>query len=202
MIRKLQEKYRVEFVLGNREIDMIERKKGNRDFWKEELHNGNLYFAYQDLTEEDLQWLEKMPENIVVEFPNHKKGVISHISNTEEVKKLATENKVSIVISGHSHFVANEDHRKDGGIWYINPGSVGLTEDGISYGGTYGILNVTNEKVEYEQCKFKADEKTIEEIYAKIYGDEQLKKSYWPSILDLSMRTGRNMASIFFGEKI
>lgn len=200
LVRKLEKLYKVDFVLGNRDKDMIERQQGKRDFWNEEYQNGNLLLAYEDLSLDDLEWLKQIPEYKVIEFPNKEKALVSHISNKEEVKEIINSSNIDILIFGDSHRMCNEDNRKNNGIWYINPGSVGLSEDGIPYGGTYGVLNVSKDKIEYEQRKFVADQKTIDRIYEEINSNKRLKKSHWDLILDLSMQTGRNLAATYFGE--
>ena len=140
-----------------------------------------------------------MPEYKVIEFPNKEKALISHFSYTDEVKKIIKNENIDILIFGHSHRMIDEDNRKNNGIWYINPGSVGLTEDGIPYGGTYGVLNVSADKIEYEQRKFIADKQTIDKIYSEL-NNKRLQKSYWDLLLDLSMQTGRNINATYFGE--
>lgn len=201
LIKAIQYKYPTNIILGNREVDMIEREKGNRDFWKKELHNGNLLLTYNDLTKEDLQFLNTLPENLVLEFPNGDKALVVHSSElSEEQRKFLADNNIKIIICGHMHRAINADMRQENDLWYINPGSVGLTEDAVSFGGTYGILNATEKNIKYEQMQFKADKETILKLYKDIFTNKDLCASYWPLILDLSIKTGRNMASVFFVE--
>lgn len=201
IIKNIQAKYPTNIILGNRDIDMLEREKGNRDFWKTELQNGNLLLSYNDLTPDDLQWLKTIPESLILQFPNGEKAFLIHSAKlTEDQKRIVMDNDIKIIIAAHDHRAINKDDRQNNGFWYLNPGSVGLTEDGISFGGTYGILTCNSKDIDYQQLKFKADKRTILDLYENIYSNDELKKSYWPMILDLSIKTGRNMATIFFAE--
>ncbi len=197
LIRNLEKLYKVDIILGNREKDMIRKDKPN---WDETYHNGNLLLAYNDLSDDDIKWLEQFSEYKIIEFPNKKKALISHYSNTNEVKNIITNNNIDTLIFGHSHREVNFDNRKNNDLWYINPGSIGLSEDGICYGGTYGILYVLENDFDYEQRKFIVDRKTIDKICQTLNNDEKLKKSHWNLLLYLSMQTGRNMCATYFGE--
>lgn len=200
-IKNLKEHYNVLSILGNREVDMLERKKGNCNDWDEKLHNGILLVAYNDLTADDLKMIESWPENYVITFPNGEKALVTHRSLlNDEQKKLIKDNNIDILLFGDSHRICDEDRRTEGDLWYVNPGSVGLNEDSVSWGGTYGILNIDKDKIEYEQHIFQVDPKTIEKIYKSMDKNDGLRKSYRQQVLDLSMKTGRNIATIYFAE--
>ena len=97
----------------------------------------------------------------------------------EECKEYFKEYASDICLFGHTHipFVSRPD-----GNWVINPGSLGLP--GYRNYGTYGILNVSDEKVEYTLHDFKYD-------YLSVI----------KSMRDINYPDVENMIRIFFGNR-
>ena len=201
LFKKLEEQYPVDYCYGNRDIDFIEREKGNRDFWNINSTSGNMLLAYEELGKTGLEWLKKFPKSCLLRFPNGEKALAVHnIVLDEKQKKILNEQKVNIVFFGHSHRVYNNDNRENDGLWYINPGSIGLTEDGLSYGGTYGIMDVTEKDIQYQTHIYYASEEVKKAALESIDKKRDLLKSYWHLLLKLSLQTGRNMTTVYFKE--
>ncbi len=196
-LKLLEEKYEVTYIKGNREIDLIEKRKGNRDHFSHQNTGLPILYSYNHLTEENLNWIESFEDEFIVEFPNGKKALVVHFSKlNDKQKEIVAKENISIIISGHTHRVYNQEVN---GIWYINPGAVGLNEDSVSYGGTYGTLDATKDEIKFTPQAYYANEKEINEVY-KSLSNEKLDSTFLGMTLDLSMKTGRNMTAVFFKE--
>jgi putative phosphoesterase len=93
----------------------------------------------------------RLPEKEIIEIANYRIGVMHGYgapANLIELLELAFKNdKVDVVIFGHSHTALNE---KKGNILYFNPGSP--TDKIFSPYNSYGIIEINN-KIEAKIIK-------------------------------------------------
>lgn len=196
-LKMLEQRYDVTYIKGNREVDFVEKRKGNREQLSYENTGLSIIYSYDQLSDADLDWIEGFHDDCIVEFPNGQKALATHFAKlNDNQKEIVAQENISMIISGHTHRVYNQEVD---GMWYINPGAVGLNEDSISYGGTYGILDVTKDRVEFTAHVYHANQKEINDVYESLK-TEGLAESFLGMALDLSMKTGRNMNTVFFKE--
>jgi len=118
----------------------------------------------------------------IMHFPIKEDGNLKEFKfcfEKDELLDYFGEYNSDIFLFGHTHIslVSRENNK-----WYINPGSLGLT--GFRNYGTYGILNITNDKIYYLEHYFDYDYKEV---------INQMKSINYPDV--------DNMISIFFGNK-
>ncbi|MEM7304443.1 MAG: metallophosphoesterase family protein [Pseudomonadota bacterium] len=102
--------------------------------------------------EEDLNELEKIPDNIELEFIDQKLAVThGHQFYKVEVRHDKLRNQfpdADIIIYGHSHIIACDQEQKP---WVINPGAGGKTR--TKGGASCMILNYKNNAWKIEQYR-------------------------------------------------
>lgn len=177
MIQLFVNKYKCYVIKGNRDENMIDYVKGKQFDIRQRR---NLEYTYKSLTEEDVKWLESLPETIEIELDNNKKIYVSHKCTYENIDACMYK------IFGHSHKQCNfiRDNVK-----YINPGSVGIPTDG-SIGAQFVILEITDNYEKIEQYVIEYDiGGLIQELKStSIYNDE-IK---WGRLLEEELKTGED----------
>jgi putative phosphoesterase len=92
-----------------------------------------------------------LPEKEIIEAGNYRIGVMHGYGNpsklTELLKEKFKNDKVDVIIFGHSHSALNE---KIGGILFFNPGSA--TDRIFALYNSYGIIEI-NDKIEAKIIK-------------------------------------------------
>lgn len=154
--------------------------------------------AYNSLNEEQIELFKSFKDFLILEYPDGTKGFVTHkTSPNSAYQKIIEENGIRDVIFGDTH--RTYDKVVDG-IHYFNPGGIGLTEDSIYYGGTYGVIEATDTTKKYGTYEFQANAEKRKEIDQSVINSKELSECGWNKILLLSLDTGRNMACVFFRE--
>ena len=157
-----------------------------------EKERAHAKWVYSMLSEESREFINNLPEEIIIEDGNRKIAIMHYPSNEnkeyynfifyptkDEANYLFKKYDADIFLFGHTH-VAFAKHYEDK--WLFNPGSLGLP-DYRTY-GTYGILEVSDDNTNYNEYDFKFD-------YDKVL--EQMNELDYPQ-LDVMKR-------LFFGTK-
>lgn len=151
-IKNIMKKYTTYIIKGNREEKVISYENQNK---KITINNENVYFTYESLTKENLEFLKSLPETCIINIENTPKIFVSH------ARDYNNENDCQYKIFGHSHkqYIFSRD-----GIKYINPGAIGLATDGNNR-LKYCILTVEEnlEKIELISLEYNYN-KAIEDI--------------------------------------
>ena len=168
-------KYKSYIIKGNRDRNLVDFANGKKFEIKQKR---NLEYTYNLLTKEDINWLEKLPDNIEIELGNNKKIYVSHECTYEKILNCKYK------IYGHSHKQC--DYNRDG-IKYINPGSVGITTD-ENIGAEFVILEITNDYEKIEQYIVKYDiAEVINELKTQPIYNDDIK---WGKLLEKELETG------------
>lgn len=178
IIQLYAQKYKCYIIKGNRDQNIIDYAYGKKFNLKQIK---NLDYTYKSLTDEDIKWLETLPETIEIELANNKRIYVSHKCTYEK------NNNYDYKIFGHSHkqceFVRDS-------VKYINPGSVGIPTDG-NIGAQFVVLEITNnyEKIEQYLVNYDITELIQELKSTSIYNDE-IK---WGKLLEKELKTGEDI---------
>ena len=135
-IYAMREKYNCKFVRGNKEDYWADyrRMEAGKRFWKDnDSTTGMLLYAYNNLTDRDLDYFETMPIVKKVEYDGCKPFTICHGSpyNTREkmiigsdrTREILETSDTDLIICGHTHRQGKTEHN---GRVALNPGSLGV----------------------------------------------------------------------------
>ena len=124
---------------GNREDYLLEHHDNPDDGWRMSSSTGSLLYTYQNLTEDDFDFLRAMPITDVIELADCPALRIAHATptnnnvliypGTEALESVLRECHQQTILSGHSHF---QFRYESGGKQLVNPGSVGMPTHGQS----------------------------------------------------------------------
>ncbi len=114
LIRGVMTEYPVWLVRGNREDYLIaHRKYGRPDDWRKGGGSGSLLYTYESLTEEDLDFLEKLPATTEVRLPDAPPIFCCHASPSATKEWLADKPEKmraalesipgNLILCGHTH---------------------------------------------------------------------------------------------------
>lgn len=163
-------------VMGNREKYIIEGMPDvvhDEKMKVSEEQKERNEWVKNSLSKESIEFINKMPKEVIynvgkkkiyiAHYPMDKQGKyrrhIKH-ANAEENEEMFSEIDADIYLYGHTH--SDVYNLKNGKI-YINPGTVGCPKN-TNY-AKYGILNIEEENVNYEQLYTEYDvKKVIREI--------------------------------------
>lgn len=140
-IQKTMQQYRSYIIRGNRENYILEYHHSKKKDWSLENRNGPLLCAYNELSKQDISFLESLPEKCIIPITSDKQVYVSH-----KIEKM-DERKYCYKIYGHSHkqYLFEQENNR-----YLNPGSVGLGINANGVGAEFAILQVEQklEKIE------------------------------------------------------
>ena len=136
MIYDIKEKYNCTFVRGNKEdywLDYRGTEESNR-FWKDnDSTTGMLLYAYNNLTEADINFFEKMSIASKLKFDGCMPFTICHgspyrtnekmIIGSDRTKEILENSDVELIIYGHTHRQGKTEHKSR---VVLNPGSLGV----------------------------------------------------------------------------
>lgn len=169
-IKALQEENNVYVVKGNREQYLIEYDEYKYKW--ENIQFKNTIFMRNELTDDNFEFVKKLPFMIKLEIENTSLKVFhgsiydvsEFIHNYDDVlmEKIAKESEEDILIFGHSH---QRIWRKDAfGKVFINAGCSGVSKVNPKH-AEYVILSIDNKNVEIEERNIEFDtDKLKEEI--------------------------------------
>lgn len=125
------------------------------------------------LTKTSINYIHELPKEVIYEidgkriylvhYPMKEDGSFRRhikIANIEDNEKMFSGIDADIYLYGHTH---KEIYNKNSNKIYINPGALGCP--GKTDNAPYGILEISNNKIEYKQLKAKYNvQKVIEDI--------------------------------------
>lgn len=133
IIYEMKEKYKCLFIRGNREDYMMKHRKNPQERWTYSSASGNLLYTYDNLSEKDFIFYEKLDIQGIYEKDGYPPFRYCHGSLTSSTELLLPDNKnmesimenldVDLLISGHTH---TQESRMYGNKKLIHPGSVGI----------------------------------------------------------------------------
>ncbi len=196
VIYEMREKYRCFFIRGNREDYMLNHRKNPENNWTYCSASGNLLYTYENLSEKDFDFYEKMDIHGIY----HKEGYPSfrycHGSLTSSTELLLPENEnlesfmknldVDLLISGHTHI---QESRMYGNKKLIHPGSAGVP---WHYGGKsqYMILHGTDNEWKEEFFQLEYDVDAVKKEFETSGLAE--KSFYWAKLVLHNLYTGKD----------
>lgn len=196
IIYEMQKRYKCCFIRGNREDYMLNHRKNPEERWTYSSASGNLLYTYENLTEKDLDFFEKLDIKGIYQKEGYPTFWYCHGSLTSSSELLLPDNEnmesimknmdVDLLVSGHTHIQENRDYGKKR---LIHPGSVGLP---WYYGGKtqYMILHGTDEGWEEEFFQLEYDVNTIKRDFDTSGLSE--KAPYWAKLNKYTLDTGED----------
>lgn len=171
VIYEMDRKYRCRFIRGNREDYMLNHRNHPEERWTYSSASGNLLYTYENLTDKDFDFYEKMDIQGIYEKEGYPVFRYCHGSLTRSNELLTSENEnlpkimadldVDLLISGHTH---TQEVIEVEGKKLIHPGSAGIPwyYDGKTQ---YMILHGTKQRWNEEFFQLDYDRKTVEEEF-------------------------------------
>ena len=136
MIYEIKEKYNCTFIKGNKEdywINYRNSKSENRVWVDNNSTTGMLLYAFNHLSNNDLNFFESLPFKRKIEITGHAPFTICHgspyiinedmIPNTDRIYEIMDMSDTNLIICGHTHR-QNKTTCKNKVV--LNPGSVGI----------------------------------------------------------------------------
>ena len=195
IIYSLKEKYNCFFVKGNKEDYWLDYQTNGEKGWNEcDSTTGSLFYTYNNLTPEDLEFFKSLTHTDELEFDRYPSITICHgspqkvnekmLPNNEKTLAIMEENTSSYILCGHSHVQGKIEHN---GKLVLNAGAVGVSLHGDGK-AQFMILEGSEQKWNYEFISLEYDvEKVIEDLY--ISGLMQ-KAPAWCKVSANLLRTG------------
>ena len=172
-IKKMIHKYPCHLVRGNRENYLLDNHKNDQG-WKPSSSSGCLNYTAKSLIEEDYLFYEDMPEEMKLSFSDAPDLYICHgipgrirgnVNLEPQVKEEALRSiEGSYLLGGHSH---RQDITKWNGKIYINPGALGLAEDGEGKHVHFAMLESKGGQWQAELLRIPYDADTYLNDFAK-----------------------------------
>ena len=114
LLREIMKDFECICMRGNKEDYWIERKKSGHSGWKEkDSTTGMLYYAYKNMTEEDLTFFESLPYMQKICFEDLPVIAAYHGSHNQQGEKLQLnidnsrqlfdDTDASVILCGHTH---------------------------------------------------------------------------------------------------
>ncbi len=133
VVYEMEEKYCCRFIRGNREDYMLNHRKHPEERWTYSSASGNLLYTYENLTERDLDFYERIDIQGIYEKEGYPSFRYCHgslmssnellLPENENLDKIMSDLDVNLLISGHTHI---QETVRFGNKRLIHPGSVGL----------------------------------------------------------------------------
>lgn len=199
VVYEMEEKYCCRFIRGNREDYMLNHRKHPEERWTYSSASGNLLYTYENLTERDLDFYERIDIQGIYEKEGYPSFRYCHGSLTSSNELLLPENEnldkimsdldVNLLISGHTHI---QETVRFGNKRLIHPGSVGLP---WYYEGKtqYMILHGTQKGWEEEFFQLTYDVDRVKKEF-ETSGIMQ-KAHYWARLALHTLYTGEDYSS-------
>lgn len=171
IIYDMKKKYKCSFIRGNREDYMLNHRKNPDERWTYSSASGNLLYTYENLTEKDFEFYEKLDIQGIYQKEGYPAFRYCHGSLTSSTELLLPENEnmesimenldVDLLVSGHTHVQTSNIY---GSKKLIHPGSVGIPwyHNGKSQ---YMILHGTERGWEEEFFQLEYDVNAVKEEF-------------------------------------
>lgn len=196
LMRELKNKYKCIFIRGNKEEYWINHRKNKDEIWESgKSGSGMLCYNYENLTEKDIDFFEKMPISQLTNTAGCPPFTVCHGSpfrvneslryDFDYIDELTKKLPTQLTVCGHSHIRA--DYTRNGKR-VINPGSVGVSLRTDGGKALFMILHGSEEGWSPEFLSLEYDvEKAIEDMdREKLY----LKAPCWYKITKHIIKEG------------
>lgn len=153
-------------IIGNydRKVLQVKEKKEEWQKTKHPLKYLAFKWSYDQLSKDSREYLRSLPEELKIEVEGRKvllmhgspESIKEHLtSDTPEkrLKELTGMTKADIIICGHSHRPFN---REVEGVMFINPGSVGRSDDGDPR-ACYAVAQIKNRFLQVSHFRIDYD---------------------------------------------
>lgn len=160
-------------IKGNREDYILDYHKGMYDEWSKYKQMASVVWTYNRLAEGNIEYINKLPEQLSISFPQMDNIRIVHGSPfnareellpdkyTERLEKALNYVNESVLICGHTHRQwSKELHNK----LIFNPGSVGVHFNKNKV-AEYSVLTWNGNKWEVSHRQVEYDLKELEEAF-------------------------------------
>lgn len=195
LVNEMARNYDCYFVRGNKEDYWIDHRKNGEQGWKDENSTtGSLFYTYQHLSKQDIDFFEGLPISQKISFENAPAIIVCHGSPYKVNEKLLADNArtfeimesmdTSLILCGHTHIQTKIE--KDGKC-VLNGGAVGvpLYSEGKAQ---FLILHEKNQQWEEEFVSLAYDvEKVIEELHT---AGLDRHAPYWCQVSENLLRKG------------
>lgn len=222
-IKKLNEKGKFYGILGNRETGMVipyynKKKEGKKIGWNVDSSMGAPLLSCERMSDETLNFISNLPETLLIKFTKDKKEnkndkntiyietdltplptplFLKHkMPLTDEEIKLLKKENCTTILTAHTHILNNNKYDNYD---IYNPGSIGLTGDGIP-GADYGELFFKNGKWNFISNHIDYN---YDEIKRKLFENPVLfeKCQNWGTALLTAVEEGINVPALYMFEK-
>ena len=178
LLRQMREQYSCYMIRGNRENYLLNNLRENQG-WKPSSQSGCFYYTSQHLSDVNMAFFESLPEEMTVQIEDCPELFICH-GTPGEVRgnvELNPELKVpalqkiegNYLLGGHSHM---QEIFRWNGKTYVNPGSLGLTLDGVGKNAQFVVLHGDKTGWTPELCSISYDADAFLEDFTKSGLDE------------------------------
>lgn len=188
-------------IKGNRELYIMDYHQGLNPAWDQHDQMATMVWTYQQLSNDELTFIEQLPLHTVLQLPNVDPIMIVHGSiqdvyehlypNHEATLRTFNEMTVSTLICGHTHqpWFQKKDEKL-----IINPGAVGVHFN-HRQASEYGLLTFTNNEwvVEHRQVNYDLNELQQQFITSGLMDASPI----WSKTILLSLQKGRNISIEF-----
>ncbi len=117
LLRAFDKRYHCIFLRGNREEYMLKQRLVQEPMWSPGSQSGSLWYSWENLTVEDLDWFDKMPISMVIQYGNAPSVGICHATPgsvggksychadvyREEGMAYMQATGLSLLLCGHAH---------------------------------------------------------------------------------------------------
>ncbi len=209
LLREYQKKYTCYFIRGNKENYWLDyRDRGETGWLEYNSTTGALWYAYQHLEKEDLDFFDSLPiaqDYTFLDLPtltachgsprNVREQLIRDETLTNEILKTA---QTDYILCGHTHiqgkfcqkiYALSSPESSSSTKTILNPGSVGLPLES-NYSSQFMILHGENNTWREEFINLNYD---VEEVIAQLTESGLYKRApYWCLITEHLLRTKGN----------
>ncbi len=196
LIYKLRASYECYFIRGNKEDYWLKYRRDGAHGWEEgSSTTGAMLYAYQNLTEKDLDFYEEMDISQTVCFDGLPPVTFCHGSprrvnekmlENENTRAVAAEQESDLILCGHTHVQKKIVFGKK---TVINGGSVGIPDDAAAAGkAQFVILHGESGEWREEFVTLGYDTKqVIRDLHeAGLF----VKAPYWTRVTEYILRKG------------
>jgi putative phosphoesterase len=183
-------------IVGNYDLKVLKFKK-KKAKWKQAkcpLKYQAFKWAYKTLTKENGNYLHSLPKErrfrindwrilLIHGSPAAINEALTPHTSDQRFRELARMSDSDVVICGHSH---RPFARQIGGVWFINPGSVGRPDDGNPR-ASYAIMQIEPGKLRIKHYRLGYD---IDRAVAAI------QQNNLPEVFARMLWQGRNLDEI------
>jgi putative phosphoesterase len=195
VVKRLRNDY-VLSIVGNYDRKVLKYKKKRKKWRKKKRLEKYLAFkwAYKNLSKKSRKYLRFLSREIRMQVkgwrvllthasPGSKDEYLDGDTSEKRLRQLAEQADADLIMCGHSHrpFVRQVDD-----VWFINPGSVGLPDDGDPR-SSYAVLSIGHDQIDVQHHRLAYDvERTIEAI----------RENELPEAFAQMLMVGRNLNTV------